>query len=305
MADFQAAMSELPWVWYGLCALLGGLAASFAGVAAWRLSAEVAADSRYAVSAEASTSEADRTEADTAARRKSSLWRRSECEGCGRKLNALDLLPVLGWLLRRGQCPACGHRVNPIYPIAEAAGALLFVAVGWWWGAGWTAVFVMCFTALLMAAAWTDFSSFWIPDRFLLPLLFLGLLASPFEPSATARVWGAFLPAAFMLCAMGLGTLRYGSDVIAMGDVYLIMAGGATLGVDATFALLLISGLVFPLYAIPVRRMGGLHGAAHDAMRGRFGDAGVPWGPGIALAILLCMAFPSFQRVPLAEILGL
>src|SRR5205823_3113510 len=41
--------------------------------------------------------------ADRLPRGESILWPRSHCRACGRQLNAVDLLPVLGYAVRRGR----------------------------------------------------------------------------------------------------------------------------------------------------------------------------------------------------------
>ncbi|MBQ6221440.1 MAG: prepilin peptidase [Solobacterium sp.] len=44
---------------------------------------------------------------------------RSHCEGCGRILSVMELIPVLGYFLCRGYCHFCGYRIPRIYPLTE------------------------------------------------------------------------------------------------------------------------------------------------------------------------------------------
>ena len=56
----------------------------------------------------------------------------SHCRCCGRRLNAIDLLPVAGYLLRRGRCATCGVAIGPAAPAVEAvSGALMALALIW------------------------------------------------------------------------------------------------------------------------------------------------------------------------------
>ena len=64
---------------------------------------------------------------------------RSECDVCGHKLTAFDLLPVLNWVLSRGRCRFCGAGVSFLYPLIELA-ALGPVVWAWSEFAGWPAV---------------------------------------------------------------------------------------------------------------------------------------------------------------------
>jgi prepilin signal peptidase PulO-like enzyme (type II secretory pathway) len=50
--------------------------------------------------------------ADRLPRGESLVRPRSHCRACGRTLNAIDLLPVGGYLLRRGRCATCGSSIG-------------------------------------------------------------------------------------------------------------------------------------------------------------------------------------------------
>ena len=56
----------------------------------------------------------------------------SHCRSCGRRLNAIDLLPVAGYVVRRGRCASCGVPIGVSSPIVEAvSGAMVIVPVAW------------------------------------------------------------------------------------------------------------------------------------------------------------------------------
>ncbi len=56
------------------------------------------------------------------------LGGRSECFTCRRQLKAIDLIPVLSYLLFRGRCRTCKSKISSQYILVEAATALFFVA---------------------------------------------------------------------------------------------------------------------------------------------------------------------------------
>ena len=69
---------------------------------------------------------------DRVPRRESLVIPRSHCRNCGRQLNAIDLLPILGYLLRRGRCATCRAQIGISSPLVEAAcGAAMMVALLW------------------------------------------------------------------------------------------------------------------------------------------------------------------------------
>jgi prepilin signal peptidase PulO-like enzyme (type II secretory pathway) len=76
--------------------------------------------------------------ADRLPRGESLLWPRSHCRACDRRLNAVDLLPVLGYLIRAGRCATCHTPIGRSAPFVEAtAGACMLapiVVLGVWPG---------------------------------------------------------------------------------------------------------------------------------------------------------------------------
>src|SRR3954468_18624966 len=53
----------------------------------------------------------------------------SHCPACSKPIRPWDNVPVLGWLLLRGKARCCGVPVSPRYPLVEAIGGLLSLAI--------------------------------------------------------------------------------------------------------------------------------------------------------------------------------
>ena len=70
--------------------------------------------------------------ADRLPRGESLVRPRSHCRSCGRMLNVIDLLPVLGYLIRGGRCTTCRAPIGPAAPVVEAvAGAGMLGGILW------------------------------------------------------------------------------------------------------------------------------------------------------------------------------
>ena len=70
--------------------------------------------------------------ADRLARGESLIRPGSHCRPCGRRLNAIDLLPVAGYLIRGGRCATCRAQIGSSAPVVEAlAGALMLAPIIW------------------------------------------------------------------------------------------------------------------------------------------------------------------------------
>lgn len=58
---------------------------------------------------------------------------RSMCPKCRHQLSALDLLPVVGWVLLKGKCRYCQKPISVQYPLVEVLASLLFVVAYVYW----------------------------------------------------------------------------------------------------------------------------------------------------------------------------
>lgn len=81
----------------------------------------------------------------------------SHCRACGRRLNVIDLLPVLGYAIRGGRCATCRTPIGASSPIVEAvSGALVLGSILWlglWPGAAVGLGLVGCWGASLTTLA--------------------------------------------------------------------------------------------------------------------------------------------------------
>mgnify|MGYP000854672880 CR=1 FL=1 len=160
-----------------------------------------------------------------------SMAGRSCCDGCGRTLGVVDLVPLLGFMLARGRCRQCGHRIDRALPLTELAAATIGgVALALQPGVDGAAAALFGWGLLILALF--DARSYWLPDRVTLPLLVAGLVAglAGVAPDFMTRLIGAAAGyAALALVAWGYRRLR-GRDGLGGGDAKLFAAIGAWLG---------------------------------------------------------------------------
>ena len=209
-------------------------------------------------------------------------WSRSACEACGHTLGPLELVPILSYLALRGRCRECGSFIAPMHLAIELAAVAVAISAAAvdagnavWAGCalGWT----------LLALAWIDASTFWLPDALTLPLLLAGLAATWWlQPWALAdhALAAAIAYTLFRLVAWSYRRLR-GRDGLGEGDAKLFAAGGAWLGLAGLPPVLIGAALV------------GLLWAGLSALRGRRQTAttALPFGPCLAAAIWLAWLY--------------
>lgn len=105
---------------------------------------------------------------------RSALAGRSACDGCGRTLNAWELLPLASYLTARGKCRTCGAAIDPVHPQIEIA-AMLIGALSAALLSPLPALVAALLGWTLLTLAALDLRHFWLPDRIVLPLGIAGL----------------------------------------------------------------------------------------------------------------------------------
>jgi prepilin signal peptidase PulO-like enzyme (type II secretory pathway) len=175
-----------------------------------------------------------------------SIWRktRSACPACERNLEAIDLLPVVSWLLLRGRCRRCGAPIGLRYPVIELATLVLCLSFLYLFGLS-PALFAMLAVApIIVSVVDIDFRHRIIPDGLNLSIAFLGFAAIFLFYIPEAR--GAEM-AAERLTAGAAAALAYGfgsfalravvkailkKEPIGCGDIKLFAALGVWLGLS-------------------------------------------------------------------------
>jgi leader peptidase (prepilin peptidase)/N-methyltransferase len=204
---------------------------------------------------------------------------RSACPHCGTPLGALDLVPLISFVVLGGRCRHCRAPIGRFYPAVElAATAVALWAVlvdpgpGRVWAdceLGWT----------LLTLAWIDWTDFLLPDALTLPLIPVGLtLTWISNPDALTDHCLATVLAylSFQGLALAYRRLR-GRDGLGGGDAKLIAGAGAWCGL-AVLPLVVLGSALF-----------GLLAALGLALVGRSvtSTTRIPFGPCIALAFWL------------------
>ncbi|MCM8558193.1 prepilin peptidase [Sphingomicrobium sediminis] len=177
----------------------------------------------------------------------SALKGRSACEACGRKLEILELIPVLSHLVQRGRCRGCSARISREHLAVELAALAI--------GGGAMALFpdlrgaTLALTGwLLLGLGWLDVRYRWLPDSMTAAVAILGIIAAEgitFVPLADRLLGGAigFAVLAFIRSAYARAK---GHEGMGAGDPKLMGAIGLWTGWAGLAPVLLVgsSGLV-------------------------------------------------------------
>lgn len=207
---------------------------------------------------------------------------RSRCPHCGHPVGALENVPVVSYIALRGRCSACKTGISLRYPVVEALAGALAGYIAWRFGASAAAAGAMLFAWTMIALAFIDLDTFYLPDNLTLPLLWTGLvfnIGATFT-DLTSAVIGAAAGYLVLWGVFWAYKLATGKEGMGYGDFKLLAAIGAWLGWKMLPLVILLSSFVGAIIGI---------GLIVLARRGR--NVPIPFGPYLALAGLIALFY--------------
>ena len=205
---------------------------------------------------------------------------RSQCPACGHAITAMENIPVISYLVLRGKCAGCSAPISPRYPLVELFTAGVSGVVAWHFGFGWTTAAALLFVWAMIALAFIDLDTFFLPDDITLPLLWAGLLfnmGGVFVDLQTAVIGAVAGYLSLWLVYWGF-KLATGKEGMGYGDFKLLAAIGAWLGWKMLPVVIMLSSLVGAIIGISLIAL-----ARHERSRP------IPFGPYLVLAGLIAM----------------
>jgi prepilin signal peptidase PulO-like enzyme (type II secretory pathway) len=179
------------------------------------------------------------------------IWTgRSKCPKCKKTLSALELIPIISWLIQRGMCKNCGKKIPAFYPLVELSfiiSGIIFVQHFYsetWWYMGLKLLLV--FFALILWVYDTKF--FEVDRRISWPAILLALILAFLEGGIQSALIGAFI--GFSLFAVQYFYSR--GKWVGAGDMELGIFMGLALGWEKTIGALFIAYILGTIVAIPL-----------------------------------------------------
>ncbi len=208
-------------------------------------------------------------------------WRhlndRSACENCGHVLRAIELIPIISWLIQRGRCRHCGAKISVRYIMVELLCAILAMTVIFRWGISWTSLICCVGTCGLVVNSLTDYESGDVFDIFALAPGALCLVVrlaggtwAVLDGVAGAFVGWTIFAAIIFLSRGGMG----------WGDAVFMAGMGAVLGLKFTLFALYAGVMAGGFWVIAMLMIGRLHWGKGEA---------VPLVPFLALGCFVTM----------------
>jgi len=205
---------------------------------------------------------------------------RSQCPGCGHPITALENIPLVSYLVLGGKCAACKTAISPRYPVVEALTGAVSGYIAWRYGVSWHTLAALVFVWAMIALAFIDLDTFYLPDDITLPLVWAGLIVNMggVFVDLESAVIGAVAGYLALWAVFWSYKLVTGKDGMGYGDFKLFALLGAWLGWQILPLILLLASLV-----------GAIVGLSFIWLKGRDRRLPIPFGPFLCAAGWLAM----------------
>ena len=183
----------------------------------------------------------------------------SHCPSCKTAIKPWQNIPILSYVLLKGQCKHCHTAISLRYPLVELLTGLVFAICAWKFGATWTALAAMVFSAYLIAMVFIDADTQLLPDQLTLPLMWSGIVfhlaayllqADWGITTLVDSLLGAIVGYLSLWSIFQLFKLVTGKEGMGYGDFKLLAALGAWLGIGVLPIIIIMSALVGLIFAI-------------------------------------------------------
>jgi leader peptidase (prepilin peptidase)/N-methyltransferase len=205
---------------------------------------------------------------------------RSACPQCGHAITALENIPIASYVALGGRCSACKKAISLRYPVVEGLVAAVSGYVAWRYGFSVATLGALLFVWAMVALAFIDLDTFYLPDNITLPLLWVGLLFNTGAVFIDLRsaVIGAAAGYIALWSVYWIFKLATGKEGMGYGDFKLLAAIGAWLGWKMLPLVILLSSVVGAVIGIAL---------VVFARHGR--NVPIPFGPYLAAAGVIAL----------------
>lgn len=181
----------------------------------------------------------------------------SHCPNCKTTLKWIDNIPVLSWIFLGGKCRYCKSPISPRYIMVELLNVILWLlsVFVFWKTSPLIAVIFALASSILIVITFVDLEHKWIPDRFQIALLVLGIVLTIFDPitSYLDHILGFVVGAGVLALFYGLGWLIYKKEALGVGDIKLMAVCGLLLGWQAILLALFLGAIIGAISCLIIR----------------------------------------------------
>lgn len=171
----------------------------------------------------------------------------SYCPTCGKRLEKLDLIPVISYILSLGKCRHCKEKISIFYPVVEVLTGLLFALCFHMFNYSYEFYIGIVLSSLFIIILVSDITYFIIPDEILiiasilliiLKLIFVGVKGT------LLSVLSGGLMFIVMYLIMLLGNFLFKKESLGGADIKLMFISGFILGPFNSLLVIFLSSII-------------------------------------------------------------
>lgn len=169
----------------------------------------------------------------------------SSCGSCGHRLNYIDMLPVINYVINRGKCRYCNASYSVQYSLIELLNGMLYLFVALRYGITLNSVLYCLLVSVLIVITFIDLEHKIIPDRLNIAGAIIGIIYIILDKTVIfdrligfSIGLGLFLVIAVLTNAMG------------GGDIKLMAVLGLIFGIKGVLFITLLSFVVGAIISV-------------------------------------------------------
>ena len=204
------------------------------------------------------------------------LYPSSHCTKCNHTLGALELIPMLSFIIQKGKCKNCKAKISWFYPIFEFSSGILFALSYIVFGFSLECLLSIVFISMLLIIIISDYQTMIIPDEVLIVFSMMIITIKYFIVGiegvgiSLLHALGSF---AFMFLLKLFGDFLFKKESMGGGDIKLLCVYGLMFG----FPMSIVSVFLAAILGLPISLIMIKKSASHE----------IPFGPFLAVAAIL------------------
>jgi leader peptidase (prepilin peptidase) / N-methyltransferase len=182
------------------------------------------------------------------------LFPPSHCPKCNYKLSALDLFPIVSYIILRGKCRNCQTKISWFYPLFEFVTGVLFALSYYIFGMNLYLLIVLIFVSSMIVIFISDYQTMIIPDEVIIFSSISILILTYFNTNLNTTFYSllnGIIAFTFMFGLKAFGDFVFKKESMGGGDIKLLFVFGLLLGWEmAIFSIFLGSLIGLPISII-------------------------------------------------------
>lgn len=211
----------------------------------------------------------------------------SHCPHCKHKLTAIELIPIVSYLIQGGKCKNCKNKIPIIHPVFELGCGIIFALTYLSFDITIELLIALTFISMLLIIIVSDIKYMIIPDEVLIItgiILFIEIASIYGLKVLGLSIINGLISFTIMFLIKKLGDFMFKKESMGGGDIKLLFFFGLIFGWQMSIVAIFIGSIV----GLPISLLILYKKSTHE----------VPFGPFLSIgAIIVLLLQIDFQMI--------